>query len=330
MQNKEYEITFLGKTLYTDHYYPLTKKECDTLRKEYYRKPSFDLVVKNLKDIYNFQNNSSYIIDYYLKDLMDKVKLYSAKWSIEEALKSDDLIRYFYSRMKSSEKVYPIHFSDVKNFKTSLRISGGGVVMKPSNFPIQVVDRVIKKYNINNNFYDFSCGWGIRMLSSMRNNVNYYGTDPNNLLIRRLQTIHKKYDEINNTETFIDIRPIGSENFIPEWKNKMGLIFSSPPYYILEDYKIGKQSIKNKNYAEWLELYMLKTMENCKKYLIKGGYLLVNIKNVLKYNLYDDTKNILKRIGLKYIGFETLTNIKRPSGSKNINTDEKIMVFYKN
>ena len=72
--------------------------------------------------------------------------------------------------------------------------------------------------------------------------------------------------------------------------------------------------------------------QNCKNYLIKGGYLLVNIKNVLKYNLYDDTKNILKKIGLKYIGFETLKNIKRPSRSKNIdiNTDEKIMVFYKN
>ena len=327
MKNKKYTITFQGKTLYTDHFYPLTDHECDNIRKEYYEKPSFELVIKNFKDVYDFKKNISHIIEYYLKDLIDKVKLYSAKWSVEDVLKSDDLIRYLYSRIKSNKKVFPEHFSLIKNIKTSLRITGGGVVMKASNFPIKTVDEIIKNYNINNNFFDFSCGWGVRMLSALRNNVNYFGTDPNYLLIEKLKTIHSDYDKINNTNTFIDIRPIGSEIFIPEWENKMGLIFSSPPYYILEDYKIGNQSIINKNYKEWVDLYLKETMKNCKIYLIEDGYLLVNIKNVLKYNIYDDLKNILLNLGLKYIGYKILKNIKRPSSNKDINTDENIMIF---
>jgi hypothetical protein len=330
MKNKKYEITFLGKTLHTDHYYPLTKKDCQKLRNEYRKKPLLKQVEENFKDLHQKKNNLSYIIDYYLKDLIDKVKLHSAKWSIEEVLQCDDLIRYFYSRFKSNTKVYPEHFPDVKNFKTALRISGGSVTMKASNFPINTVDEIIEKYNINNNFYDFSCGWGIRMLSSIRNKVNYYGTDPNHLLIEKLKKIHKKYDKINNTNSFIDIRCMGSEEFIPEWEGKMGLIFSSPPYYILEDYKIGNQSIKNnKNYDDWLNSYLYNTMKNCNNYLIDGGYILVNIKNILNYKLYDDTKNILSRLNLKYVGYKTLKNIKRPSTNKNINTDEKIMIFKK-
>jgi hypothetical protein len=63
--------------------------------------------------------------------------------------------------------------------------------------------------------------------------------------------------------------------------------------------------------------------------LIKGGYLLVNIKNILGYSLYDDTKNIIETLGLKYVGYEILKNIKRPSSKKDLNTDEKIMVFQK-
>jgi hypothetical protein len=329
MRNKKYEITFLGKTLHTDHYYPLSKVECDKIRREYYKKPSIDLVEQNLRDIYNFKLNVKHIVEYYLMKLIDKVKLKSAKWSIEEVLKSDDLIRYFYSRIKSNTKVYPANFPIIKNFKTSLRISGGGVTIKASNFPIQTVDEIIQKYNVNNNYYDFSCGWGIRMLSALRNKVNYYGTDPNKSLIEKLKIIHNKYDQVNKTKTFIDIRSVGSEKFISEWKNKMGLVFSSPPYYNLEDYKLEKQSIKNKNYEQWLEIYLIETLKNCKKYLIKGGYLLVNVKNILGCNIYDDTKNIIKELGLTYVGFKKLKNIKRPSVKDDINTDEKIMIFQK-
>ncbi len=67
-------------------------------------------------------------------------------------------------------------------------------------------------------------------------------------------------------------------------------------------------------------------MKNCKKYLIDGGYFIVNLKNFKKYKIYDDTKEILDKLGLKFVCTEVLNNKKR---RKIINTDEKIMVFQK-
>ena len=329
MERKKYHITHLGKELNTTHWYDLSTEECNSLRKEYYKKPVFDLVAKNFKSLFKGKNVVSNIIRYYVKDLMAKVKLYTAKWSIEEALQSNELIRYFYSRILSSDKVYPKKKTLKKNFETALSISGGRVAMKPSNFPMKTVDHILKCYNTNDNYYDFSCGWGIRMLSSMKHKINYYGTDPNNILVERLNEIHEDYDAVNKVNTFVDIRCQGSEVFVPKWKGKMGLIFSSPPYYNLEDYKVGEQSIEGKTYEEWLDQYMYRTLKNCKDYLTDDGYLLINVKNFSKYKLYDDVLKLAESLELEYIGYEILKNITRPSSKVNLNTDEKIMILSK-
>ena len=326
---KKYQIKHLGKILNTDHWYNLSSKECDIIRKSYYYKPDFEVVSKNLKFIFNGGLKISDIMNYYVKDLMSKVKNFSSKWSIEEMLQSDDLIRYFYSRILSNNNVYPKNNTIIKNFKIALQLSGNRVAMKPSNFPMKTVDEILETYNVNNNYYDFSCGWGVRMLSSMKHNINYYGTEPNHLLIDRLNNIHSDYDKVNNTKTYVNIKCQGSEIFIPSWKNKMGVIFSSPPYYNLEDYKIGEQSIIGKTYDEWLETYMFKTLKNCEKYLINEGYLLINVKNFETYKLYDDTFDIVKNLKLKYVKTIKLINITRPSTKIDINTNEKIMVFKK-
>jgi hypothetical protein len=143
-KNKKYQITHLGKTLNTDHWYDLPEDKCLQLKAAYYEKPDFDLVKKNLESVYNGGTIIGTITSYYVKDLMAKVKLESPRWSIEEVFESIDLIRYFWSRVLSSDKVYPKTDSDIKNFEAALRLSGGGVAMKPSNYPIKSVDSILE------------------------------------------------------------------------------------------------------------------------------------------------------------------------------------------
>ena len=330
-KNKKYTITHLGKTLHTDHYCDLPVDKCLKLKQDYYAKPDFEEVKENLKSVKEGGTVLSAITSYYVKDLMSKVKLESPRWTIEEVFESIDLIRYFWSRVLASDKVYPKSHSDIKNFETALRISGGGVAMKPSNYPIKSVDYILKHYNINNRYYDFSCGWGVRLLGAMRNKVEYYGTDPNNLLVERLYQMAKDYDDVNNTVSKYDIRCQGSEIYIPKWKNTIGLAFSSPPYFNLEDYKIGNQSYKpGVSYQSWLDNYLTPTLNNIKEYLIDEGKLLINIKDFLEYKLVDDTKKIAENLGFHYVESITLKNITRPSAKIDLNTDENIMVFSKN
>ena len=77
----------------------------------------------------------------------------------------------------------------IKNIKTVLRLSPSGTAAKVSNFPYKTMLDVFEKYNTNNNYYDFSCGWGIRLLSALANSINYFGTDPNNELVPKLKEI---------------------------------------------------------------------------------------------------------------------------------------------
>ena len=324
-------INFKGQTLETKHWYDLSELKCLNIKNEYYALPDKDKVIENFIKIHNGGVKYTDIQNYFVKDLMSKVKLYHSKWSIEDVFECNDLIRFFYSKTIDNKKIYPETHSMCKKIETAFRLGGKGVASKPSNFPIQKIDYILQNYNVNNNYYDYSCGWGVRLLSSLRNNINYYGTDPNYLLTHRLNEMGKSYNKINKTNRKFNIYTQGSEVFIPELENKIGLCFSSPPYFGLEDYKIGNQSYTNGiTYDNWLNVFLKNTMNNCKRYLINNGYLLVNINDYDKYKLYEDTKQLCLNLGFEFIEELKLDNIKRAKSSGGFNDNsEGILVFRK-
>ena len=90
----------------------------------------------------------------------------------------------------------------------------------------------------------------------------------------------------------------------------MGLAFSSPPYYNLEDYKIGNQSYKiGVTYDVWKMNYLIPTIKNIYKYLINDGFFCINIKNFKHYNLVEDVRIIAENVGFSFITIELLSNI---------------------
>lgn len=190
---------------------------------------------------------------------------------------------------------------------------------------------MLSLYNVNDNYYDYSCGWAHRLLGSLSLEINYFGTDPNYLLVEKLKEISNLYKRINNINTIVDIKGCGSEIYQPEWEGKMGLAFSSPPYFSLEDYKIGEQSYnQGVSYDSWLSNYFVETVKNIHRYLIHGGYFLINIKNYDKYNLVKDTMDIIEKHGFVYKTFHQLKNIKRTNSKGGLNDNsEKILVFIK-
>lgn len=263
---------------------------------------------------------------------MAKVLVYYNKWSIEEVFECKELVEFFISKTLQNKKIFPDKDSIAKKIETALRLGGKGVASKPSNFPIKIVDMILAKYNVNNYWYDFSCGWGDRLLGALKNKCNYLGTDPNYLLCGRLKQMARDYKKANNLNRgIIDIKPQGSEIFVQEWENKVGLAFSSPPYFCLEDYKIGNQSYKEGiSYEKWKENYLRKTVQNIKRYLVENGYFLININNFLKYDLVGDTIEIAKEEGFLLEDTIRLENIKRVNSNGGFNDNsEKILVFIK-
>ncbi len=75
----------------------------------------------------------------------------------------------------------------------------------------------------------------------------------------------------------------------------MDISFTSPPYFNLEKYSDDdSSSTKNyDNYGRWIEEFSKPTLDNTVKYLKSGGYVCINIKNMKKYNVFDDYVTIL-------------------------------------
>jgi len=327
-------IEYKGKTFKTKTWCEITEKERINLKEEYFKKPDIKEVVEELEYISSGTIKVSNIKKYFFRDIQSKVVVHSAKWSIEDVFESNDILGHFIKQVEKLKGYFEENESISNKMDTVFRLAGIGVAKKPTNFPISQVRKILYEYNINNNYYDYSCGWGDRLLGSLSCNINYFGTDPNYLLTPRLKELGQLFLETNyHKNATFDVKCQGSELFIPEYEDKMGVAFSSPPYFLLEDYKIGKQSCnENTNYEDWLNDYWKNTVINIEKYLINEGTLLVNIKPYKKYDLYNDTMKICIDNGFYLYDEIDMKNISRKkSGSKElVENDEKIMVLKKN
>lgn len=333
----QHTIEYKGKRFVTDIYKELSDSEYQRLKDEYFAKPDINEVKNQMLSIWSGGTKSNLITAYYVKDLMIKTQVYYSKWTVEDVFNYKPLLEWVWGKIHKNRKLFPESNSDISNIEKVLQIGGKGVATKPTNFPIKTVDYVLQNYNINNNWYDFSCGWGARLTGALKNRVNYFGTDPNYILVERLKELANLYKETTFSGGSVDIRAQGSEHFIPEWENRIGLAFSSPPYFLLEDYKIGDQSYKpGTSYSDWITNYLKPTLTNIYRYLVDNGILIFNINNFDTYDLTGDTIRSAEECGFELVDKITLKNISRCYGSVDdkgnaqfTDNDEAMFVFRK-
>lgn len=333
------ELTYLGKTYKSESGFEVIsdKEFCDIVN-EWYTIPKKDDVIWEMVGLRHGNSSINLITKYYFRKLMDNTLHYRCKWTINEVMQNKELLSVFVDKVKKNDKVFTAD-SMIENLDTAFRLGGKGVATKVGQFPVKTVDFILEKYNVNNNWYDYSCGWGGRLAGALKNKVNYYGTDPNYLLCDKLVEFANDYKStqyIGIKPTATHIKCQGSEKFVPEWENKMGLAFSSPPYFLLEDYRIGDQSYKSNEttYSDWIEKYLRPTFKNIHKYLIDNGFFIVNIKDFDKYELEKDTVTTAEQCGFYLFGKETLNNNKRVASVGGgdftmVDNDENIYVFAK-
>lgn len=325
-----FEISYNGQTLKTKNWVEVTPEELNQYKQEYYSIPPLDIVIKQMKKITADGVMIDKITRYYFRELMAKVQISTAKWTVEDVFNNTELCGVFKAKVLNSPKVFKPEVSMGYNIERAIALGGKGYAKVPTQFPFSAADYIVKQYNINNNFYDFSCGWGVRLLAALKHNVNYYGTDPNYLLVDKLNSLTQDYKNNISRSNIINIKPQGSEIFNPEWENKIGLCFSSPPYFSLEDYKIGEQSWhEGVTYSDWLNKYFYLTLDNCIKYLINDGILAINIKDTNVSIATDMKKYLDNKLQLSEI--VPLKNIKRlkSTGGLTDTTDESIYIYKK-
>lgn len=324
-------IEYDGKTVNTRVWEDISDDDLKQVNEEFFKKPDILEVKKNFRQIDCGGTNSGTISRYYVRDLMCNTKLYCDRWCVNDILSDKKLLGHFFAMIHRNTDLYNPEDGITHNVERALQLGGAGFAHIPTNFPIQTVDGVLSRFNVNNNWYDMSCGWGNRLLGALKNKVNYFGTDPNYLLTERLDSMSKDWFSCRGKRSSVDIRTQGSEVFVSEWENKIGLCFTSPPYFYLEDYKVGNQSYKEgTSYEDWLNNFMKPTIQNCYRYLIDKGYLGINVKDFDKFNLCQDVQRIAEECGFELVErYELKQNARiNPDGELG-NSNEEVMMFMK-
>ena len=143
--NKSTVISHLGKEFTTIHYdTDITAEEIQYIRDNFYNLYSLEEVNKQIRNIfYKDSKDDSAIYNYYFYPLMCQAKLKGHKWTIEEFLQSDDLIRYASSKVKSCKVTYPPHWGIVKQIRRVFIMSPSGTAAKLSNFPLGLAKDIL-------------------------------------------------------------------------------------------------------------------------------------------------------------------------------------------
>ena len=154
------------------------------------------------------------------------------------------------------------------------------------------------------NIYDPSSGWGGRILGAMssKKQIHYVGTDPNtdNFIdevgISRYEYVANFYNnEVLGGNDFWDTEhkntfhyfQMGSEHIgdhpdFQQYKGKLDMVFTSPPYFDREQYSEDEeQSYKSyPQYDDWRDNFLKPTLTNAYESLRNDRYLLWNIADI--------------------------------------------------
>mgnify|MGYP003633015959 FL=1 len=189
------------------------------------------------------------------------------------------------------------------------------------------------------NVYDYSCGYGGRLLGIGSSNFKYkyIGVEPNTETVNYLNYLNDVIDEATGVRGTI-IQSV-SEQYQPD---DIDLAFSSPPYFNLEKYSNEETQcmVQFKTEDEWFEGYVAPTMENIKRGLNDDGIFATNIADYKSYDRKEPYEVVQRwiqtaeKVGFKYDGvIKMMLNTRPGVGNDRKEGREKwegVYVFRKN
>lgn len=297
---------------------------------EYLKKILIDFYMQTL-DVSNFSvenRNISKILNHFFEDLIYIAKSKNGRYSPKDVIDHDKLLQLALKYIDEHRNFYQQQ-SDVANLRDFFFSSS--MVGKVTNFNPVIARKIYERFVPFNNavIFDYSCGFGSRMLGALSSRYNYIyiGVDPYKELYKRLLEFSSWIiNTLNNGATAQTIN-VGSEIFIPSLVDKIDLSFSSPPYFNYETYVDSETQsyIQFSEYEEWLKGYVTETIRNLYQYTKQGGLHLVNLEDTKRIKIIDDWIRIALSIGFSLESVETISTLKR-SSSRNEN---KLVLFRK-
>ncbi len=195
---------------------------------------------------------------------------------------SNDMLNRFYNDHKLKRAIdFSLRFKKSvtpAEIRTSLEMIGGGFA---TNYKTMNAKALYERYTPKGGtIYDFSSGFGGRMLGALssKNNYTYIGVEPCTDTFTNLNELGMYIEEVTGREDSFELHCQGSEEFVGT-PNSVDFAFSSPPYFNLEQYSDEDTQcyIKYPTLEEWFDGYVKETIKNIHTMLKDSCYYAVNI-----------------------------------------------------
>jgi hypothetical protein len=240
---------------------------------------------------------------------------------------------------ETGQKVFPV---GLKAFRMSFCQYA---VQWPPLTAKHIIERFTNEWKSEPTIYcwDPSAGWGGRLLGALavedKRHITYLANDPNSDHTTTLgrTKYHEVYDFycqhvpkggiFGAEHTEFKFWQLGSELMhrdpgFCEYKGKISLVFTSPPYFCKEAYSEDpSQSYKKfSQYDQWRDGFLKRTLETAVEWLRPGGYLAWNIANATfsgdRLPLENDSNVILKSLGMEYVQVLKMSLAQTPGGNR--------------
>lgn len=299
----------------------------ELVRNEYYLEDK-GKALANIRRVLGGQVMTTDIYNYYFDRIANDTVLSTCKWSVNELLENDYLVQLFINKTKGNPKVFKGDL--VPDFKTAIRLGGKGYAKRPTQFPMKTALASLKESQ-GKVYVDTSAGWDIRMLASAVLGLEYIGFDVNKKLLVKLQELGEDIQSIDPTFKFSLIGQ-GSEIFAPELEGKADIVFTSPPYFNLENYGNHNGSghdLVDSSYEDWVDNFLQETISNIEMYLKPNALVGLNINNIKGYNLVEDLQDCFDNTDLVFEGYTDLNNIERAKSNGGFNDNTEKIFWYR-
>lgn len=195
-----------------------------------------------------------------------------------------------------------------------------------TNFKPTIAKYLCQKYAPNGRVFDYSCGFGSRMLAAMSLGMEYVGCEPNLKTYENLQ-IFGSFLKMHTKGSFL-INSVGSEEYFPR-QGYFDFAFSSPPFFDYEIYSNdpGQSIVKYPRYEDWLINFWRRVIENSKESLIPGGHFGVCISINQHEHMIGATRSFCANLGLVLV--DEYRAPYKQLFQKNMDKYDLIMIFKK-
>jgi hypothetical protein len=157
-----------------------------------------------------------------------------------------------------------------------------------NQFPPSMAKYIYCKYKPKKAILDFSAGWGGRALAALSLGIPYIGIDTNKSLKPGYEAMRKLYEPAGTLQ--MHWQPSETVDFS---KLDYDLVFTSPPYFMIEEYKGMKGYEGKKNF---IDTFFVPVVKSAYAHLPAGGTLALN----MPVEMYEYVRGCLPRLSTKH------------------------------